>query len=156
MLTWKPSRRQALSLGMAALVSWKLKFVPPPAHPTLTAIRADPANLFTKAGLQPDPWQAHLLRSDLDRVLMLACRQAGKTQTAAALTLKTALLRPGSLCLILSPTLRQSGEFFRDKVLPLYHALGKPVLPAERTSRLERTLANGSRIVSLPENEEGI
>jgi len=60
------------------------------------------------------------------------------------------------LCLILSPTLRQSGEFFRDKVLPLYHALGKPVLPAERPSRLELTLANGSRIVSLPENEEGI
>ncbi len=72
---------------------------------------------------------------------------------AAALALREALLVPGSLVLLLSPTLRQSGELFRDKVLRLYHALGKPV-PATRLTALTLELANGSRIVSLP-GEEG-
>jgi hypothetical protein len=102
--------------------------------PVLAAAAADPASLFNSAGLAPDPWQAYLLRAAPERLLLLACRQAGKTLTAAALTLWTACCRPGSLCLILSPTLRQSGEFFRDKVLPLYHALGRPVPPAGRPS----------------------
>jgi phage terminase large subunit-like protein len=50
---------------------------------------------------------------------MLCSRQAGKTQTAAALALRAALLEPNSLVLILSPTLRQSGECFRGKIKPL-------------------------------------
>jgi hypothetical protein len=57
------------------------------------------------------------------------------------------------LVLILSPTLRQSGEMFRDKVLRLYRALGRPV-PARGETALTLTLANGSRVLSLP-GEEG-
>jgi hypothetical protein len=72
---------------------------------------------------------------------------------AAALALLTALLIPNSLTLLLSPTLRQSGELFRDKVLRLFHALGKPVAPTRLTA-LTLELAHGSRIVSLP-GEEG-
>jgi hypothetical protein len=66
------------------------------------------------------------------------------------------LLEAPALVLLLSPTLRQSGELFRDKVLPLLGALGWPVPPLRKPSQLELHLSNGSRIVSLPESEEGI
>jgi hypothetical protein len=86
-------------------------------------------------------------------VLLLCSRQSGKSQAAAALAVQTALLIPGSLTLLLSPSLRQSGELFRDKVVRLYDAAGRP-MQATRETALQLTLANGSRIVSLP-GEEG-
>jgi hypothetical protein len=85
--------------------------------------------------------------------LLLCSRQAGKSTAAAALALREALLWPGSLVLLLSPTLRQSGELFRDKVRRLYDRLGRPV-PAARESALQLELANGSRVISLPGDEE--
>src|SRR5579875_2200335 len=121
--------------------------------PALQRIRADPARLLTDAQIPADPWQATLLRSPSDRILLLASRQSGKSTVAAALTLKTALLEPGSLCLLLSPTQRQSGELFRAKVKQLYNALGRPVATVQE-SALTMELANGSRIISLP-GEEG-
>jgi hypothetical protein len=114
---------------------------------------ADPARLLADAGIPPDPWQADVLRSEARRVMLLCSRQSGKSTVAAALALREALLVPGSLVLVLSPTLRQSGEFFRDKVMRLYYALGKPVA-ATRLTALTLELANGSRVVSLP-GEEG-
>jgi hypothetical protein len=57
--------------------------------------------------------------------------------------------------LLLSPTLRQSGELFKDKVRRLYHALGKPV-PVVQETQLTLELANGSRIIALPGEEETI
>lgn len=123
--------------------------------PLLAKLRADPANLMRRAGMVPDPWQADLLRSPSTQTLLLCSRQAGKSQTAAALALREALLRPRSLVLLLSPTLRQSGELFRDKVLRLFDALGRPVgVAAESALRLE--LANGSRVISLPGDEQTI
>jgi hypothetical protein len=86
---------------------------------------------------------------------MLASRQSGKSQTAAALALREALFRPPALVLLLSPTLRQSGELFKDKVRRLYHALGKPVACIQET-QLTMELANGSRIIALPGEEETI
>jgi hypothetical protein len=73
---------------------------------------------------------------------------------AAALALQAALLEPPALVLLLSPTLRQSGELFR-KVADLYRALGRPVpLAGPRENQLKMELANGSRVVSLP-GEQG-
>ncbi len=103
--------------------------------------------------MTPDPWQADLLRSSWSRALLLCSRQAGKSQVAAAIGLQTAFLRPGSLTLLLSPTLRQSGELFRDKLMRVYEALGRPV-PAASETQLTLTLTNGSRVVALP-GEEG-
>ncbi len=85
-------------------------------------------------------------------VLILASRQVGKSKTVAGLSLLEALLNPGSLTLILSPSLRQSGELFRNKVVNLYEGLGRP-LATIRESQLELTLSNDSRIVSLPAKE---
>jgi hypothetical protein len=119
----------------------------------LRDLRADPSRIFDRAGMRGDDWQKTLLRSPSRRMLLLCSRQAGKSLTAAALALRDALLNPGALVLLLSPTLRQSGELFRDKVLRLFNALGRP-LPTTQESALTMTLSNGSRIVSLPGTDE--
>jgi hypothetical protein len=84
--------------------------------------------------------------------LLLCSRQAGKSQTVSAMALHTALCIPGSLILLLSPTERQSGELFTDKLMRLYYAAGKP-LRATKETALQLTLANGSRLVALPGKE---
>ena len=53
--------------------------------------------------------------------------------------------------LLLSPTLRQSGELFK-KCTPVYGAIGRPVPPESETA-LQLMLENSSRIVSLPGKE---
>jgi hypothetical protein len=125
------------------------------ANPVLETIRADPARIFETAGLVPDSWQAKLLRSSGSRQLLLCSRQAGKSLSAAGLALREALLNPGALVLLLSPTQRQSGELFRAKVKRLYSRLGRPVVCVQE-SQLTMELANGSRIISLPGEEETI
>lgn len=107
------------------------------------------------AGRQPDPWQTRLIHRSFDRVLIVASRQCGKSEVAGALAVKEAVLRAGALVLLLSPTLRQSSELFRSKVLNFYGAIGRP-LSAGQESALQLTLANGSRIVSLPGSEATI
>ena len=105
--------------------------------------------------MTPDPWQKRLLRSNSPRSLLLCARQAGKSTVGAAMALGTALLESGSLVLLLSPTQRQSGELFQDKVVRLLDALRRPV-PTTQESALTMKLANGSRIVSLPGDEKTI
>jgi hypothetical protein len=119
--------------------------------PLLTQLREDPARLLSLSGMPPDPWQAECLRREAasGRMILLCSRQAGKSLTAAALALRSALLSPPALVLLLSPTLRQSGELYRDKVLRLFNALGRPV-PVVQESALQMTLGNGSRVISLP------
>jgi hypothetical protein len=116
---------------------------------------ADPRLILTQAGMRPDPWQRQVLRSRAPRTLLLCSRHAGKSLTAAALALRTALLEAPALVLLLSPTERQSGELFKDKVLRLYNALGRPV-PAVQESAVRLTLANGSRVLALPGKEESV
>ncbi len=117
----------------------------------LDRLRADPVELMTAAKMKPDPWQEQILRSQSDRVIILGSRQMGTSSVSAALAIRTALLQPNAPVLLLSPSLRQSGELFR-KVLALYTALGHPV-PAVRETALQLELANGSRVVSLPGTE---
>jgi hypothetical protein len=118
------------------------------------ATALDPARVMTRADLPPDPWQADLPRSRAQRALLLCTRQAGKSTVTAALALHEALYRPPALVLLLSPSLRQSGELFR-KVATFYQSFGKTA-PAEAETALRLELANGSRIVSLPGKEETI
>src|SRR5262245_16270332 len=118
------------------------------------AFALDPARLMATCGLPPDPWQATLVRSTSPRVLLLCCRQAGKSTTTACLALHEAMYSPQALVLVLSPSLRQSQELFR-KVLAAYRTLAAPV-PTEAESALRLELVNGSRIVSLPGTEATI
>ena len=115
------------------------------------ATALDPARLMQEIGLNPDPWQAEVLRTYPNRALLLCCRQSGKSTTTACMALHEAIYRPPALVLLLSPSLRQSGELFR-KVMNSFRQLGETV-PTEAESALRLELANGSRIVSLPGKE---
>jgi hypothetical protein len=88
-------------------------------------------------------------------MLLLCSRQSGKSTLAAALALREVLLHPLSLVLLLSRSQRQSGELFKAKLKPLYNVLTRPVATVQE-SALTLELANGSRIISLPGDEETI
>ncbi len=111
----------------------------------------DPAEFSRRVGLDPDPWQAKALRSSAPRILMNCCRQSGKSTIAGLMAAHTAHYQPGSLVLLLSPSLRQSQELFK-KARDIHRALEHPV-PTEAESALRLELKNGSRIVSLPGKE---
>lgn len=105
-------------------------------------------------GVRPDPWQRQVLEWTGPRILMLCSRQVGKTEVTAALALRTALLEPPALVLLLSPSERQSGEL-ANRVFGYYDAIGRPI-PARKRTELQLHLTNGSRIIALPENEKTI
>ena len=117
------------------------------------ALALDPALVMARCGLEPDAYQAAVMRSAAPRMMLLCTRQAGKSTVSAAAALHQALMQPSSLVLLLSPSLRQSQELFR-KVLTFVSALGDVPVGSESALRLE--LKNGSRVVSLPGTEETI
>jgi hypothetical protein len=114
----------------------------------------DPAYLMQRAGMMPDPWQVEALRSRAQQLLLLCSRQSGKSTVAAVLAMHTALYSPGSLTLLVSPTLRQSQELFKI-VTKLYTRLEAPIA-ITRASALQVEYVNHSRIVSLPGEEQNI
>jgi hypothetical protein len=118
------------------------------------AVALDPVLLARRAGLEPDAWQERVLRGSAPRTLLNVSRQVGKSTTSAVMALHMALYEPGSLTLLLSPSLRQASELAR-KVLTVYRALGRPVAAGSETA-LTLELDNGSRIVALPGREETI
>lgn len=116
----------------------------------------DPVLLAKDCNLEPDDWQAKVLRSRAKQIMLLCSRQSGKSTISAFLAVHQSIYRMKTLCLLLSPSLRQSQELFK-RVLGIYRTLpdtGKPPIKSESALRME--LSNGSRIVSLPENEETI
>jgi len=103
---------------------------------------------------QPDDWQADVLTSTANRLLLNITRQGGKSTTAALLALHVATYQPGSLILMVSPSLRQSGELFR-KFRDFFEQLpNRPKLRED--NKLSVTLENGTRVVSLPGSEQTI
>ena len=105
-------------------------------------------------GFSPDPWQADLLLSSDKRVLLNCSRQSGKSTTAAILALHTALYRPGSLILMVSPSLRQSLELFR-KLSDFADQLD-PSPARSEDNKLSAVFENRSRVVALPGHESTI
>jgi len=118
------------------------------------AMSLDPVRFAEAAGIAPDPWQADVLRSSAPRILLNVTRQGGKSTITAVTAIHDALYTPDSLVLLLSPSLRQSGELFK-KVMRLYNAAGRS-LPGDAATALQLTLPNGSRVIALPGKEETI
>lgn len=114
----------------------------------------DPVKMAQAAGIVPDDWQAKVLRSTSQRILLNCSRQSGKSTVTGLLAMHTAIYEPGSLILLLSPSQRQSGELFRS-CLNVYRSLDRPVPPSAE-SALKLELENGSRIISLPGKESTI
>lgn len=110
----------------------------------------DPAAIFRAAGMEADPWQAGVLRSDHPRQLLLCSRQSGKSTTVAGLAVHSALYDPG-LVLIFAPAQRQSTELFK-KVAAFYRSLEDVPEPL-RVTETRMELPNGSRIIALPGSE---
>jgi hypothetical protein len=118
-----------------------------------TKLLIDPAALFHQAGMMPDPWQERVLRSQAERIMILAARQVGKSVVCAALALRTMLLEAPALVLVVSPSDRQSGEFVR-KVKSFYFSLRGPEVPhVVGNNALQLHLSNGSRLLGLPDSE---
>ncbi len=100
-----------------------------------------------------DPWQAQVLRSNKNLILN-ASRQSGKSTVCGLTALHRGIYFPNSLILVASPSIRQSSELFK-KISNGIHQLGirSDLLEDNRTSC---TMANGSRIISLPGDEKYI
>lgn len=115
-----------------------------------------PLDLADRIGFTPDPWQRAVLLSTAPQILLNCSRQSGKSTISALLALHTALYQPGSLSLIVCPTLRQSGEMM-DKVRQAYHRLGRSIdIDADRETALTLRFPSGSRIVALPGKQQNI
>lgn len=111
----------------------------------------DASLIGERVGLQLDGWQRDLLQSRPKRALLCCARQSGKTTAACLLAIWTALYDAPALCLVVSPSMRQSSEVFRSLML-LYQKLdGAPAPVSESVLRVE--LPNGSRIIALPGSE---
>lgn len=112
----------------------------------------DAVTLMCMAGMTPDPWQIRVATTHGDQ-LLLCHRQAGKSTIVAAIALADALREKDSLILLLSRSMRQSGELFR-KVKRFYNLVHP--LPLSKDTEHALELSNGSRIISLPASEETI
>ena len=109
----------------------------------------DPVVLARRMGIEPDPWQARVLRSGARQLLLNCSRQVGKSTITSILAAHAALYAPGAPVLILSPSLRQSGLLFA-KVKATLRALGSGFSDLTTDNALSVTLGNGSEIHSLP------
>ena len=65
------------------------------------ALALDPVLFARSVGLNPDQWQADVLRSRASRALLNCCRQSGKSTIMGVLATHTAIYEPGSLVLLL-------------------------------------------------------
>ncbi len=118
------------------------------------AAALDPVVFARRAGIEPDAWQADVLRSTATHHLLCCSRQSGKSTVSAIVAMHQALYVPGSLILVLAPVGRQSKELLA-KVRQVYGA-GAPDMPAEVDNKVEIELENGSRIVVIPDKEANI
>jgi phage terminase large subunit len=111
------------------------------------ALAIDPVQFSKALGITPDPWQAQVLRSESNRIILNCSRQSGKSTIVAVLALYHALNTPNSLVLVVSHIYRQATETFR-KIAQFYQRHDTPIQPVtENVHRLE--LQNGSRIITL-------
>jgi hypothetical protein len=111
------------------------------------AAALNPVVFVQSLGIEPDPWQSEVLRSDSRRIILNCARQTGKSTITAIMVLHHAYYTPNALVLVVSHTLAQAKETF-SKVKHFYRQLGRPIpLTTDTVDRLE--LANKSRIISL-------
>jgi hypothetical protein len=107
-----------------------------------------------KLGFEPDEMQRRLLDLDGKRVILNCSRQWGKSTVTAAKAVHHACTNEDSMVLVVSPCLRQSGEFM-TKAERFARMLGSPVR-GDGKHRLSIRFENRSRLVGLPGTEATI
>lgn len=113
------------------------------------------AVLFARAcGLEPDAWQADLLRERPRRSLLLCSRQSGKSTVTALTALWTAIFEAPALVVLFSPSQRQSAELFRTVMQ--FHAKLDSAPKLNAVSVLKAEMENGSRVLALPGSEKTV
>lgn len=130
--------------------------------PTLAEVESEIARRsaveFAKAcGLkEPDQWQKDVLQWDGERLILNCARQSGKSTIAAMKALYMAVTLEKQLILLVSPSLRQSGELFK-KVREFIREMPDELKPKLiEDNKLSCALENRSRIVALPGEERTI
>jgi hypothetical protein len=140
--------------------------------------REKPSIFMTlRTGLTPDTFQTDILDGDHSDMLLLWCRQSGKTRIAGVIVAHTATYKPQSLSLIVSATQRQAGILQKrvqhtlqasDKAWRLVRQVRLPIniegeyAPDDPGSRLVRCsvlsleLGNGSEVISIPASEDTV
>ena len=98
--------------------------------------------------------QEQLLNSTSRRTILCCCRQWGKSTITALKVVHEVLYNAPAMVILVSPSQTQSTELFR-KVTDFLAML--PEAPKCEQETLQRlTLANGSRIISLPGSEKTV
>lgn len=132
---------------------------PPSPAPSFAPPPDAPVSLWaqTALGFSPDPLQTRILDSPSSRLILLCCRQFGKSTLAALKALHFALSHPNSTILCVSPTLRRSTEWLRlvrhfFSILSTHgpHPPLTPAAPLARATSVSLSLPNASRILALP------
>ncbi len=139
--------------ALTDLLTERRDLLPSLSEIRLERMRRDPSLVLDYAGLDPDPWQRQVLRSTTPQRAELISRQGGKSTTTGGRGYHRAVVKNDQLVLLLSPSLRQSGELFR-KVLAFHNKVG--VMDAVQQSALSIEFTNGSRILALPGKEETV
>lgn len=103
----------------------------------------------------PDPWAQKVMMSPARYVIENISRQAGKSTCSSVMAVHQAVFFPGSLVLVVSPTLRQSGELQR-KCLSFYNQVDPNHNGLAEDTKLSIQLTNGSRIIALPGQEDNL
>lgn len=120
-------------------------------------IRAvDIVAIAKEIGLDPDEKQRQLLTSTAKEILLVCTRQWGKSSMVALKALHHCLY-PGdqpSMCIIISPSDRQSFELHRKVSAAYGKLLGAPKVIKQTLSQTE--WENGGRLISLPSSEETV
>jgi len=120
------------------------------------AYKLDPPRWCREAlGYHPDEWAQKVMMSPARYVIENVSRQAGKSTCSAAIAVHRAIFFPGSLILVVSPTLRQSGELQR-KCMKFYNIVDPKHGGLAEDTKLSVLLTNGSRIVALPGQEDNL
>ena len=101
-----------------------------------------------------DENQKKILDPKNKRVIINCHRQWGKSTISSLLCFHRALFYPRSLCLLVAPSLRQSGENFR-KISDALETV-TPKTELEEDTKLTLKFSNGSRIISLPGSQKTV
>src|SRR5689334_14186134 len=76
----------------------------------------DPVQLSLDCGITPQPFQEKILRSQANRLILLASRQVGKSAVVGLLALHRAISYSNSLILIVSRSQDQAKELLREHI----------------------------------------